>query len=252
MLSSTERFSSRVNDYVKYRPGYPQQVLQLLRDECGLHATSKVADVGSGTGILTHLLLATGATVFAIEPNNEMRAAAERWLSAAGKFHSVNATAEATTLPAASMDLIVAAQAFHWFKPQPTRLEFTRVLKPQAQLALIWNERPVQSTAFMDAYEALLRRYAPEYDQVTSRRVDQAAIREFFAGKEQPATFANQQQFDFEGLKGRLMSSSYTPEVGNALHEPLIAGLRALFDRHQQQGQVVFPYQTLVYYGRLH
>jgi ubiquinone/menaquinone biosynthesis C-methylase UbiE len=174
MLSSTERFSTRVENYIKYRPSYPAEVLELMRVRCGLAATSHVADVGSGTGILTELLLETGATVFAVEPNKEMRAAAERLLSDYGRFRSIAGTAEATTLPDASVDLITASQAFHWFDIPKSRRELARILRPRGWVALIWNERPVDAGAFLDEYDALLRRHAADYDRVTNMRADEA------------------------------------------------------------------------------
>jgi SAM-dependent methyltransferase len=251
MLSSTERFSTRVEDYIKYRPGYPAAVLELLRVRCGLAATATVADIGSGTGILTELLLETGAQVFAVEPNKEMREAAERLLRDYGRFRSVNGTAEATTLPEASVDLITASQAFHWFDVPNARRELARVLKPLGWVVLIWNERPPEPGTFLEEYDRLLRRHAADYDRVTRMRADEAKIREFFGRRPHGAVFANQQVFDFAGLKGRLMSSSYAPEPGHPEHEPMIAGLRALFERHSRAGKVVFPYRTLVYYDRL-
>ncbi len=251
MLSSTERFSTRVEDYIKYRPSYPPGLLELLRVRCGLAATATVADIGSGTGILTELLLETGAMVFAVEPNNAMREAAERLLGDYGRFRSVPGTAEATTLPQASVDLVTASQAFHWFDVPKARRELCRVLKPQGWVALIWNERPPDAGAFHDEYDRLLRRHAPDYDRVTRMRADEMKIREFFGRRPQTAVFANQQVFDFTGLQGRLMSSSYAPEPGPPEHEPLIAGLRALFERHSRGGKVVFPYRTLVYFDRL-
>jgi SAM-dependent methyltransferase len=251
MQRSTERFSTRVENYIKYRPGYPAEVLELMRVRCGLAATSTVADIGSGTGILTELLLETGATVFAVEPNKEMREAAERLLSDYGRFRSVNGTAEATTLPDASVDLITASQAFHWFDISKSRRELLRILRPRGWVVLIWNERPIDAGPFLDEYDALLRRHAAEYDRVTNMRADEAKIREFFGCSPATAVFANRQTFDFTGLEGRLMSSSYAPEAGHPEHEPMIAGLRDLFDRHNRGGKVVFPYRTLVYFAHL-
>jgi SAM-dependent methyltransferase len=163
----------------------------------------------------------------------------------------VNGTAEATTLPDASVDLITASQAFHWFDVPPTRREFGRVLRPGGWVVLIWNERPLESHAFLDEYDSLLRRHAAEYDQVTRRRADEVKIRELFGRPPETAVFANRQTFDFAGLEGRLMSSSYAPEPGHPEHEPMIAGLRALFERHNRGGKVNFPYRTLVYFGQL-
>jgi SAM-dependent methyltransferase len=251
MQNSTERFSSRVENYVKYRPSYPAAVLELLSVRCGLAATSTVADVGSGTGILTELLLETGAEVVAIEPNREMRAAAERLLSDYGRFRSVAGSAEATTLPDSCVDLITASQAFHWFDVQKSRRELGRILRPRGWVALIWNERPLEAVPLLDEYDTLLRRHAPDYDRVREMRADESKMRDFFGRRPEVAVFPNRQTFDYSGLEGRLMSSSYAPEAGHPEHEPMIAGLRNLFERHSRAGKVLFPYRTLVYFGQL-
>jgi SAM-dependent methyltransferase len=250
-MRSTERFSSRVENYSRYRPAYPQAAIELLAARCGLSAAAVVADVGSGTGILTAQLLASGARVIGVEPNDGMRAAAEARLGAEERFRSVAATAEATTLASGSVDLWVAGQAFHWFDVPRTRLEALRVLRSGGFGALLWNERPADAGAFLADYEALLNRYAPEYGSITASRADETSMREFLGGAMELATFPNQQLFDFEGLKGRLMSSSYAPEPADPAHEPLIAGLEAVFRRHQRDGEIVFPYRTLVYFAQM-
>lgn len=249
-LDSTLRFSSRVDDYVKYRPGYPPEVIRLLHDRCDLAPQARVADLGSGTGILTAPLLDAGAQVFAVEPNPGMRAAAERLLGARRGFVSVAGTAEATTLDAHSVGLVVSGQAFHWFDPGRARSEALRILRQGGWAALIWNEEPEEPTPFLADYDDLLRRHAPEYETVRGMRAREGGIGEFFGAAPERAVFANRQIFDFEGLKGRLMSSSYAPEPGDAQHEPMIAGLRQLFERHQRNGEVVFPYRTLVFFGQ--
>ncbi len=251
MQNSTERFSSRVENYIRYRPSYPAAVLELLSVRCGLAATSTVADIGSGTGILTELLLETGAAVLAVEPNRGMREAAERLLSDYGRFRSVSGTAEATTLQDSQVDLITASQAFHWFDVQKSRRELGRILRPRGWVALIWNERPVEAMSFLDEYDALLRRHAPDYDRVRDMRADEVKMREFFGRRPEVAVFQNRQIFDYAGLEGRLMSSSYAPEPGHPEHEPMIVELRNLFDRHNRAGKVLFPYRTLVYFGQL-
>jgi SAM-dependent methyltransferase len=248
---STQRFSSRVENYVRYRPSYPPAAVALLRERCGLKAGASVADVGSGTGILTQLLLESGAQVFAVEPNDPMRAAAEAALGENPRFVSVRGTAEATTLEAGSTDLYVAGQAFHWFDPARARGEALRIARAGAFGALLWNERPRTGSAFHDDYDALLRRHVGEYDAVVASRADEAHMRAFFGGRMELATFANEQRFDYDGLLGRLMSSSYAPESGHPQHAPLLTGLRALFAHHQAGGYVVFPYVTLVYHAPL-
>ena len=162
----TARFTSRVDDYVRARPGYPPEVVRLLETECALGPGKSVADVGSGTGILTRDLLETGATVYAVEPNAAMREAAEAALeplSPPGErgrgegFVSLAATAEATTLPDAAVDLVIAAQAFHWFDRDAARQEFSRILREPRWVALVWNERAESGTPFLEGYETLLR-----------------------------------------------------------------------------------------------
>lgn len=247
----TTRFSNRVEDYAKYRPDYPDALFELLKRECGLFRHTYIADVGSGTGILSRHFLETGNIVLGIEPNAEMRAYAERALARFKKFTGVNATAEATTLPNTCVDMITAAQAAHWFDFAKTRAEFVRVLKPGGWVVLIWNEREVDSTPFLRAYESLLLTFAIDYEKVRHERATDN-IEKFFA----PSPFRNtvlpnRQEFDFEGLRGRLLSSSYAPLSGHADHEPMMAELRRIFDQHQQGGKVAFEYKTRVYWSQL-
>ncbi len=247
----TQRFTTRVDNYVRYRPSYPPAALALLEEHCGLNAQAVVADVGSGTGILTRLLLASGAQVIGVEPNDGMREAAERALAGQARFHSVRGSAEATTLAPESVDLLLAAQAFHWFRVEDARREALRVIRPGGWGALLWNEHPSSGSAFLGDYEALVRRHAPEYDRVVGSRADELSMRAFFGGAMEVATFPNQQVFDYEGLRGRLLSSSYAPEPGHPQHEPMLAGLREVFERHARDGKVIFPYLTLVYFAQL-
>ena len=248
VLSSSDRFLGRVEAYAKYRPSYPSAAIDLLEARCGLKPGADAVDLGSGTGILSALLLQRGARVFAIEPNREMRCFSDLALS--GEFHTESGTAENTHMPDGFFDLLVAGQSFHWFDPQKTRAEALRILKPGAWAALIWNERPKGAVPFLEDYEALLRRYAPEYDTISRMRAQEDGIRQFFGQAPELATFANEQVFDFDGLVGRVMSSSYAPMADRPEHAPLMAGLREVFDRHQQEGKVLFPYRTLVYFGQ--
>jgi SAM-dependent methyltransferase len=247
-LSSSDRFLGRVDSYAKYRPSYPSAAIDLLEARCGLRPGVNVVDLGSGTGILSALLLERGARVFGIEPNREMRHHCD--LALTGEFHSEPGTAEDTHMPDGHFHLLVAGQAFHWFDPPKVRTEALRILKPGAWAALLWNERAEGLVPFLEDYEALLRRHAPEYDAVTRLRAQRDGIRLFFGKEPELAVFPNQQVLDFEGLTGRLMSGSYTPTADHPEYEPLMAGLRTVFDRHQQKGTVVFPYRTLVYFGQ--
>ncbi len=248
---STTRFSSRVENYVKYRPGYPKAVVEFLRAECGLTSTSLVADIGSGTGKLTEVFLQNCNRVIGIEPNREMREAAERLLKDYPRFQSISGTAEATTLQDHTVDFIVAGQAFHWFNREPTRQEFLRILKPGGWVALVWNDRKTDASPFLTAYEELLVTYATEYRAVNHKNLDPATIGSFFgpAGFRR-AAFPNAQMFDLAGLQGRLLSSSYAPESGHPNHLPMLEALRDLFNKHQSNGQVVIECDTAVYYGQ--
>lgn len=247
----TERFSNRGENYIRYRPGYPREVVELLCTARALTSDSVVADIGSGTGKLTELLLPHVKCVLAIEPNLEMRQAGERLLLKQANFVSVAGTAESTTLADHSVDLIVAGQAFHWFERQQTRTEFERILKPGGQIVLIWNRLQTSSTPFLAAYEALLRQCAPEYKHVNHRNIDQAKLHEFFGHEPQFHSIPYLQNFDFAGVRGRLLSSSYVPAEGEPGCEEMLTLLRAIFDTHHQHGQVVFHYDTLVYFGPL-
>ncbi len=247
-LTSSDRFLGRVGSYARYRPSYPAAAIDLLEARCGLQPRAAAVDLGSGTGILSALLLQRGARVFGVEPNREMRAYAELTLN--GEFHSEPGTAENTHMPDGFFDLLVAGQSFHWFDPQKTRAEALRILKPGAAAALLWNERPKGLVPFLEDYEALLRRYAPEYEAVARLRAGEEGIRQFFGQPPELATFPNEQVFDFEALAGRVMSSSYAPMADRPEHAPLMAGLREVFDRHERDGKVVFPYRTLVYFGQ--
>lgn len=251
MMDSTQRFSSRVENYIKYRPGYPSAVLDLLNEKCGLTGTSVVADVGSGTGILTEMFLRNGNPVFAVEPNRDMREAAEGLLGGYPNFTSVPGTAEATTVTDHGVNFITVGQAFHWFDRESSRHEFLRILKPGGWVVLIWNER-VLTTPFAEAYEHLLTTYGTDYEEVNHKHTDAKVIGPFFGASGYKQTrFPNRQVFDWEGLKGRLLSSSYAPGPGHPRHARMLEALDTLFSVHQTDGQVVFEYDTLVYYGQL-
>jgi SAM-dependent methyltransferase len=248
-MNPTHRFSDRVENYVRYRPGYPVAVLDILRADAGLTPDAAVADVGSGTGISAELVLRNGNTVFGVEPNAAMRAAAEQLLAASPKFRSVAGTAEATTLPDASVDLVVAGQAFHWFDHATARAEFARVLRPGGRVALMWNTRRTD-TPFLRGYDELLHRYGTDYGEVVHTNITPEAFAGFFAGgRYVRRVLPNEQVFDLESLTGRTLSSSYVPPPGHPNHAPLLAELGRLFAEQQAGGGVRFLYDTEVYVG---
>jgi SAM-dependent methyltransferase len=255
----TGRFSGRVDDYVKTRPSYPRGVLDVLRERCGLSATSVVGDLGSGTGIFTKLLLESGAVVHAVEPNAEMRAAAEAMLDGKARFRSVDGRAEATTLDEASLDLVTAAQAFHWFDVAAAHHEMRRILRAPTtatddampNVALVWNDRDLETTPFLRAYEELLVRRCPKYCELQGKA---DSVDKFDAllgpGRWTRHAVSNEQRLDRDGLVSRLLSSSYAPRPGEPTHDATIAELYAIFDRHAAGGTVSMRYATVVILGR--
>lgn len=249
--NATSRFSDRVENYVRYRPGYPAEALGALQTECGLAPDHAIADIASGSGIWSRILLQNGNAVWGVEPNAEMRHAGERLLTEFPKFTSVAGTAEATTLADASVDFVTAAQAAHWFDRARSRREFVRILKPGGWLVLLWNERLTRETAFLRAYERLLQTYGTDYEQVRHERTSDAVNEFFDPAPYQQKTFAMRQEFDYTGLEGRLLSSSYAPGLGHPKHAPMLRELRRLFEEHAAGGHVGFEYATRVYFGRL-
>lgn len=251
MLDPTQRFSNRVENYFKYRPRYPPEILPLLEKECGLTRDSVIADVGSGTGFLSELFVRNGNRVFGVEPNAEMRAAGERLLAGYENFTSVDATAEATTLPEHSVDFVTAGQAFHWFDRIKTRSEFPRILKNDGWVVIVWNTFPLARSELVEGYHQVLLRYGTDYREVT-REIDESGVRLFFPpGAIKTARFYYQQMFDWEGFKGRLLSASFAPQPDSPNYEPMLQELRKVFDSNQKDGTVIFDYDTEVYYGRL-
>ncbi|HWA82390.1 MAG TPA: class I SAM-dependent methyltransferase [Fimbriimonadaceae bacterium] len=251
MLGPKERFSSRVDDYVKYRPLYPPEVLDLLQRECGLTPAWEIADVGAGPGNLSRLFLANGNRVYAIEPNREMREAGEALLGGDPRFVSAEGSAEETTLPTESVDLVVAGQAFHWFDAELAKREFLRILRPGGWVALIWNMRQTGESSFAHRYEAILRTI-PEYGAVKADTAPIERLKGFFAPAEmRQGTLFNEQRLELEAFLGRVLSSSYVPQAGMPGHEAIVEAMTHLFEHEAKGGQIRFLYDTQVYYGPL-
>jgi len=235
MSDPLSRFSSRSDNYAKFRPGYPVGVIEILKHDCGLNETSVIADVGSGTGILSEMFLQKRNSVVAIEPNAAMRQVADRLLQKYEKFRSINATAEATSLETESVDFVTAAQAFHWFDRARAKREFARILKPAGWVVLIWNERRLDSTVFLRVYEELLLRYGTDYEKVRHEKVT-GEIAEFFSPESfELQTLENAQHFDLESLKGRLLSSSYAPDQDHPKFAPMLEKLKDIFEANQHR-----------------
>ncbi len=246
-----QRFSNRAADYVRYRPGYPPELLDVLRKECDLRPGHVIADIGSGTGFLSELFLKNGNAVFGVEPNREMREAGELHLQSYRAFVSVEGSAEATTLPEACADFVAAGQAFHWFEPEKTRAEFRRILRPQGWVVAIWNFREME-TPFAKAYEDLLVKYGTDYTRVRDSYPKAHDVQKFFLGGEfLHHVLPNVQFLDWEALAGCLRSGSYVPQKGHANFAPMMDALSELFRTHQENGRVRVEYATNLYAGQL-
>ncbi|MGH7145144.1 MAG: class I SAM-dependent methyltransferase [Planctomycetota bacterium] len=250
---ATTRFTDRVDAYVKYRPGYPTELLTGLAELVGLRPTDTLADLGAGTGLSSKLFLDHGNAVIGVEPNTAMRAAGARFLAGAARFRMVDGTAEATGLAAHSVDGVVAGQAFHWFAPDRARTEALRILRPGGFAALIWNSRPLAGTPFLQAYEAFCTQFGTDYTAVNhTTTVTPERLDSFFgAGRWVKRVYPNAQIFDFDGLHGRVLSSSYLPDPTQASYPAMLAALRELFAAQAQDGRVRFAYDTELYAGKL-
>ncbi|MEP6849962.1 MAG: class I SAM-dependent methyltransferase [Acidobacteriota bacterium] len=245
-MNTVERFSDRIENYVRYRPGYPPEVLDLFRNDLGLEKDSIVADIGSGTGISTKVFLENGNVVFGVEPNDGMRVAAEQYLAAFPSFRSIKGTAENTGLNEASVDFVVSAQAFHWFDQAAARQEFVWILKPSGIVALIWNQRQVDTTPFLIEYEKFLLKYANDYEQVRHENVNEEALGSFFGKSFSQKAFKNVQILDFDGLKGRVLSSSYMPAEPDPRFLRMVSELETLFAKHAENDKIEVLYDTIV------
>ncbi len=250
MTKPTERFTDTVRDYVKYRPSYPHAVLDLLIEECGLSKDKVIADIGSGTGLLSELFLNYGNRVYGVEPNRAMREAGETYLRDYVNFCSIAGSAEATHLPDKSIDFITAGTAFHWFEPEKTKQEFQRIAKSNAWVLLVWNVRNTKDSAFMRDYEDLNCEYSKDYTTSNAIKMDKVVLNQFFKpAAMRTATFTNSQQFDWQGLKGRLFSSSYSLRAGDSGYKAMLERLKSIFERYQKDGKITFLYETKLYYS---
>jgi ubiquinone/menaquinone biosynthesis C-methylase UbiE len=246
------RFTNRVDAYVKYRPSYPKEAIDYLYKTVGFKPESEVADVGAGTGIFSKLILERGSYVTAVEPNQAMREAAEKMLMGIPRYSCVTGSAEATQLQSHSIDFIVCAQAFHWFDQAAAQIEFRRILRKGGKAALIWNTRLRNGSSFLEEYEQLLNKFGTDYAKVNHSNISKEALVAFFKESEmKEARFKISQEVDFEGLSGRLLSSSYIPVLGHPSYEPMMVELRSLFERNNKDGKVFIDYETEVFWGEV-
>lgn len=255
MTTKLTRFSGRASFYARHRPGYPDAVIRILEQRADWNPQQTIADIGAGTGISSELFLRHGNTVWGVEPNADMRSEAAHWQARYPEFHLVDGLAEDTRLPNASVDLVVAATAFHWFDATRCRHEFRRILRPGGRVALLWNLYQSPETPLVRAFEELAARFGNKGRHSWGRErhnISKAAARLFGNEKAYDAHYLeNNERLDFEGLRGRLLSASYVPLPGDDRFEPMLAELHALFAQYASGGFVELRYQTAIYLGEL-
>ena len=248
-LTPTTRFSNRADNFVKFRPGYPQEVIPFLEQQLSLQKDFCIADIGSGTGLFAEPLLQKGYKVICIEPSEDMRNAAQTRLGHYTNFTSRCHKAESTGLRSTSVDLITVAQAFHWLDPEETRKEFQRLLKPGGHIVLAWNIQKTD-TPFLKAYADLKETY--RIDESPTTESDEQQIAElFYPGRFRKIIFPNVQLLNFDALKGQLLSVSHSPLPGHPSYETMISALVQLFVACNENGFVRMEFETTLYWGRL-
>ena len=247
-LHPTTRFSNRVENYVKYRPCYPDAIVPYLERTIELKKDHRIADIGSGTGLFSELFLKQGYKVIGVEPNADMRRASEQRLANYIGFTSKAHQAEQTGFRNHSIDLITVGQAFHWMEPEATKKEFFRILKPGGHVILAWNLR-LKNSSFLKAYHDLKEEFAIEHQHI--QHVDEVAIEQFFSPLEfEVVRFENRQVLDFDGLKGQLLSASYIPLPGHEKYEAMITRLAELFVAHNEKGLVRMDFETKIFINK--
>lgn len=246
-FNSKSRFSSCAENYAKYRASYAHEIINFLNEAIGLDKSSIIADIGSGTGISSKIFLDNGNSVYAVEPNKDMRQLAEKSFKSYNNFHSIDGSSETTNLESESIDIIIAAQSFHWFDPIPTKNEFLRILKPNGSVVLLYNIRK-DSNSFMGKYLELIRKYGEKYVKESSDNL----ITNFFGSKTvYEKVLYNPQIVDFDKLKGNLVSYSYIPNENDPRFIPMISELKNLFDKYNKNGEVILEYDTCISYCKM-
>ncbi|WP_341831439.1 class I SAM-dependent methyltransferase [Sphingobacterium thalpophilum] len=244
--NSIDRFTDRVVDYEKFRPCYPNEIIQVLKEQIGLDKKWLVADIGSGTGLSTQLFLENGNDVFAVEPNREMRESLLHHFKTYRNLIALNATAENTSIESGCVDLIFAGQSFHWFDREACKREFARILTENGRIVLVWNQRDPDD-AFQQEYEDFLLSHIPSYQSVSHKNISDDDLKQFFGSRSMTkVTLPNQQILDLRSFLGRVRSSSYFPKE-QAENKTLYDDLRTLFDKYAIAERIVFKYITEIY-----
>jgi SAM-dependent methyltransferase len=245
-----DRFTGRAAVYSKYRPSYPIDIVNILRNTIGFDKDKIVADIGSGTGLLSRLFLENGNKVFGVEPNDEMRSFAEESLSKFPNFVSVRGSAEQTSLEDGSVDLVAVGQALHWFDRERATREFVRIVRKDGHACIVYNDRTSED-AFMQAYESIISKHAR--DRASVPEIDDSYLSRLFRnGNYRKFNLRNEQLLDFEGLLGRITSASYMPDASDGERfEALRLGVSRLYRTYEKKGQVRLLYDTVIFLGQL-
>ena len=249
-MKSTDKFTDKAEVYAKYRPSYPLEYIEYLVSDAGLNEDCIIADIGSGTGILSRQLLERGFTVIGVEPNDDMRTVAEQTLKTYSRFISIEATAENTTINDNSLDIVTVAQAFHWFDLKQFRLECQRFLKQDGRVALVWNSRDASSDINKESAD-VCQKYCPNFIGFSGGMEETPiAFQQFFKdGKYDFKYFRNDLQFNLIGFLGRYLSASYSPKKTDKEYNPFITALSDLFEKYSNNGEIVIPNITRSYLG---
>jgi ubiquinone/menaquinone biosynthesis C-methylase UbiE len=251
-MKTTGNFTDKAEIYAKYRPAYPDALIDYLCSANHLKTDHLVADIGSGTGIFSRQLLEKWLAVAGVEPNDDMRKLAEQSLKPYARFTSVKATAEQTTLTANSVDLVTVAQAFHWFDHEAFKAECQRILKPDAQVALVWNSRDLTDPIIQEN-AAICQKTCPNFKGFSGgiEQSPEIFARFFNKGKYEFTTHENDMQFDREEFLGRNLSASYAPKQHDKEYEPFVRLLSELFEKHSKNGKIVLRNITRSYLGKV-
>ncbi len=251
MVENKSLFSGKASIYSRYRPGYPKDLIEILMKETGFNQGWVVADIGSGTGILSRLFLENGNRVYCIEPNSDMRSESVKYNSGFQNCTVLNGTAENTGLESNSVDIAVAGQSFHWFDPVAARIEMIRILKDGGYAALIWNNRSEDEGSLSRGYDNICSRYSHNYQGTGNSRISSATFQTFFEGGYKMFKILNNQELDLDGILGRYFSASYAlgpedPDYGKA-----VESLNELFRKFQKNGYATMEYETQIFIGQL-
>ena len=251
MTDNTQRFSGKAGVYAKARPNYAQDFFDWLYSNYVLTSDTVIADIGSGTGLLTKALVEKDIHVYAVEPNEDMRNVAESSLKDNKYFHSINGTAESTGLPEGSIDIITVAQAFHWFDVEAFKKECKRILRPQGKVVLVWNQRD-SASYFVKVNSEIFKKYCPNFTGFSGGiEENDNNIELFFDKKYSRFHFTNNLTFDKDGFINRCLSASYALKKSDEKFDIFVQELEVLFNSYSEAGLLTMPNETVAYVGEL-